>query len=179
MASHRPPSVSMRPHEVGARFYAWLRGSLRWLWEARLAWFFAATIVASILLPALLDLGESGFRLAGLGLQILGIGAVAWGIHETRLLFERPSLLGVAGGWLNRRPRFRGRVVAVGASLLGGLASGRARAHVTANPEDDTVSARLEALEKNIKLVNDRISGLGTELDEQGRDLLATLRISG
>jgi hypothetical protein len=154
---------------------AWSRASFRWLLEARLAWLFAATMVASILLPVLCSSGESGFRLAGLALQIVGILAVAWGIHETRLLFERPSLFGTVGGWLERRPRFRGRVVAVGSSLLGSSVIGRARAHVTANPEDDTVAGRLDALEKNIGLVNDRISGLGTELDEQSRELRESL----
>ena len=123
----------------------------------------------------MLHWGEAGFRLVGLGLQALGICAVAWGIHETRLLFDRPGVFGAMGGWLARRPRLSGRVVSVGASLEFSSVVGRGRAHVTANPRDDTMAARVDALEKNVKLVHDRITGLGNELDDQGRELRESL----
>jgi len=52
---------------------------------------------------------------------------------------------------------------------------GRARAHVTANPVDNSAQARIEALEKNIKHVQGRISSLETDLDEQGQELRESL----
>jgi len=130
---------------------------------------------ASILLPALLRWSESGFRLTGLALQVLGICAVAWGIHQTRVLFNQPSMLGSVGDWLKRRPRLHGRAVSVGASLQCSSVVGRARAHVTANPVDNSAQARIEALEKNIKHVQGRISSLETDLDEQGQELRESL----
>ena len=64
--------------------YRWLRALLSWLSEARHFWLAVVVVVVAMLLVARKGVTEPEIRIAGLVLQILGIGTVAWGIRETR-----------------------------------------------------------------------------------------------
>jgi hypothetical protein len=148
-----------------ARLVPWTRALGRWLWEARLSWLAVAT-----LLGAALAVGgnptEARIRLTGLVLQILGIGTVAWGIRTTRRLFGRPGMLALACRWLANFPRYGGRTISVGGIATASTAV-RGRGFVTTAAADDSVEARLVALEKNMDHVNDRVSGLQAEIDQK------------
>jgi len=61
-------------------------------------------------------------------------------------------------------------VVSLSGSATGGASSSRARAYQTANPVDDSVEARLDALETNVGHIHGRINGMATELDEQASE---------
>lgn len=148
-----------------ARLVPWTRALGRWLWEARLAWLAVAT-----LLGAALAVGgnptEARILLTGLVLQILGIGTVAWGIRTTRRLFGRPGMVALVRTWLANFPRYGGRTIAVGATMTA-TSSVRGRAFVTTTAADESVEARLDALEKNMGHVNDRINGIQAEIDQK------------
>jgi len=112
---------------------------------------------------------EDVIRYAGLGLQLAGIGTVWWGIRETRKLFDHPSFLKQVAHWWGERPRYGGRVIAVGMSATA-AAVGSARGfawNVTGSAA--TLDQRIEALEKNLERVRDDLSGFQKKTEDDVR----------
>jgi hypothetical protein len=139
-----------------------------WLVEARYAWLAAAVICVALVISLRPHTTEPVIRRTGLVLQLLGIGTVIWGISETRALFGHASLTSKAKAWLGRFPLLHRNVVvaAVGAALS--VIGGKARAYGTHGPgANPTIEARLEALEKNVTSIHERISQTQKEMDEE------------
>jgi hypothetical protein len=113
---------------------------------------------------------EPEIRLTGLGLQVLGIGTVVWGLRQTRILFGRPSLVALSRAWFHRFPVYGGRVVTANASITAPGATLHARGYASrvARP-DATIEARLEVLEQNVRSLNERIDQTQSEIDRQSR----------
>jgi len=139
-----------------------------WLGEARYAWLTISVIFASLLISLRPHTTEPVIRLTGLVLQLLGIGTVIWGISETRALFGHPSFASRTRAWLGRFPLLQHNVViAVGGATLG-IVGGKARAYGTHGAgENPTIDARLEALEKNITSIHERITQAQNEMDAE------------
>ena len=78
-----------------------------WLWEMKYLWLALGVNFVALAIALRPHTSEPVIRLTGLGLQILGIGTVAWGISETRALFGHPSLVGKWRKWLARFPLLR------------------------------------------------------------------------
>lgn len=159
------------------KFMRWLKYVAVWLAEPRVAWFTFVAIGVSISFVTRSNATESQIRLTGLVLQFLGIGTVAWGIRETRKLFGRPSLYGLFCEWLRRFPVLGGRVNSMTANVgLGGVkVSGRG--HVSASAgANATVEARIEALEKNVGFLSDRVSQTQNEMDKKFREQAEQLK---
>ena len=138
-----------------------------WLVEARHGWLSVAVIAVALVVSLRPHTAEPVIRLTGLVLQLLGIATVIWGISETRALFGHPSLVRKAAAWLGRFPLLRRDVtIAVGGASMS-TAMGRARAYGTlsAGP-NPTVESRLDALEKNVTRIHERISQTQAEMDE-------------
>jgi hypothetical protein len=88
-----------------------------WLAEGKFVWLSLSVNIIALLVAIRPGASEPLIRLAGLFLQVLGIGTVIWGISETRALFGHPPIFRKATSWLRRFPLLRrDRVVgAVGA----------------------------------------------------------------
>lgn len=141
-----------------------------WLTEARFAWLALGVIGIAMVVSLRPHTPESVIRWTGLVLQLLGIGTVGWGISETRALFGHPSFASKVKGWLGRFPLLR-RHLAHGA-MTSSLAavSGKARGFVRKPPGPNaTIDARVEALERNIELIHQRISDTENEMDAEFR----------
>ena len=138
----------------------------RWLAEARHAWLALSVILLALIFTLRPNTTEPAIRITGLVLQLLGIGTVVWGISETRALFGHLSFPAKVRGWLRRSPLVRRNIVLAASSGSLHITSGKVRASVTANPVNDSVEARLDALEKNLSHVNDRVTGVEREMDE-------------
>jgi hypothetical protein len=139
-----------------------------WLVEARHASLGAAVICVALVISLRPHTTEPVIRLTGLVLQPLGIGAVIWGISETRALFGHASLTSKARGWLGRFPLLRRNIVVAAGGVALSVAVGKGRAHVTHGPgENPTIETRLEALEKNVISIHERISQTQKEMDEE------------
>jgi len=112
---------------------------------------------------------NNAVRYAGTCLQILGLGMVAIGLHDTRKLFERPSLLARAEGWLKRIGGvFRGP------KTVTGRATSYATSRITAEGEGfaraapgATLEERLGVLEKNLDRLRENIGAKFRETNEQ------------
>ena len=145
-----------------------VKALLPWLAEARYVWLALAVSIAALVIALRPGTTEPVIRLTGLALQILGIGTVAWGISETRALYGHKPLFAVARGWIERFPLRSRNIVLSAAGIASATAIGRARAHVThGTPLNPTVNDRLDALEKNVGALNDRIGATQKELDEE------------
>jgi outer membrane murein-binding lipoprotein Lpp len=151
--------------------YRWLRALLSWLCEARLFWLAAGVVIAAMLYVARKGFTEPEIRITGLVLQILGIGTVAWGIRETRMLFGRPDIFRLSRDWMRRFPVYGGRVVTGSVNIT--VPGATARAHsggvsVSVGP-NVTVQARVEALEKKVHYLNERIDQTQAKMDQKAR----------
>lgn len=157
--------------------YSRLKAVWPWLTEARYAWLSAAVICVALVISLRPHTTEPVIRLTGLVLQLLGIGTVIWGISETRELFGHPSLAIKTKAWLSRFPLLRRNVVLGVSSSRLALASGKARGFGThvlgANP---TTEARLEALEKSVTSIHERISQTQKEMDEEFQKVTTALK---
>lgn len=141
---------------------------LPWLKEKRaLCW--AGIVLAGVLWFALAtNTCESRIRLSGLGLQILGLATVAWGIHKTRKEFGHPPLFSDFVRWLGRFPPLGRPVVGRLQSTPGiVISTGQARGYKTASAKPDaTVEERIAALEENIGYIHERIQHTHVEIDK-------------
>jgi len=154
-----------------------LKATLHWLFGPRHVW--ACLLVTAVALIFCLRPGTSEpvIRLTGLALQLLGVLTVAWGIAETRRFFGLPPLRSKVKAWLEAAPFRRSQTVsAVGHATLG-APTGKARGYGMHGPgENPTVESRLEALEKNLAVVHQRITGLEQEYDQELRSLSERIR---
>jgi len=151
---------------------------LRWLFvEPRHFW-------VALLIPALLVAyavfvakSEAFLRLSGLALQLLGILTAVWGIFETWKFFKLGDPLAKLRQWFQRCPLRRPRVVTgVGLATEQGD-SMSARGHTWWAPKPEaSLEERVAILEKNIPLLNERISSTQGQLDGAVRNLHAGLK---
>jgi hypothetical protein len=148
-----------------------------WLAEARYAWLSVAVICAALVISLRPRTTETVIRLTGLSLQLLGIGTVIWGISATRAVFGHPSFGAKTKAWLSRFPLLRrNAVVGVGGASFS-AAFGKARAYGTHGPgPNPTIESRLDALEKNVTSLHERISGTQKEMDEEFQKSTDALR---
>jgi hypothetical protein len=139
-----------------------------WLSEAKYVWLAAGVNLAALVVALRPGSSEPAIRLTGLALQLLGIATVIWGIAETRALFGHPPLLFRARGWLKRFPLRSRNIVLTAEGIASATAFGRMHAYVTHGPVGErTPEARLEALEKNIGSIHERISELQKENESE------------
>jgi hypothetical protein len=151
-----------------------------WVWafrEPRLVWL-ALGVVAIAALPVWWWKSEPAFRIAGMALQLLGLGTVAWGIRKTRELFGRPSMRERFMRWWRGRPRRR-HTVSASVAIAMGHASMTADAEAWSETSPDVcVEVRLTALEKNLLEVRGRFNAfkqktqmdLGKLTDDLGQE---------
>lgn len=152
------------------KLFAWLKAILHWLVEWRLFCLGFIVVVAPVGFIVFVCADEVVIRIAGMVLQLLGIGTVAWGIHLTRKEFGRPSVFTVWRKRLNRFPAFGDSGATASFNIPFPIMTGRGRGHSSVSAgTNPTIDARIQALEENLKLVNDRVSQTQNEMDQEFR----------
>jgi hypothetical protein len=150
--------------------------TLRWralgavIRDASPVWVLLAGVVAAGLVGWLFAAGTStAVRWAGMILQLLGLAAVAYGLRQTRKLFDAPTVLGQAWGWFGRlRRAFRRpepitlEAAAGGVAFVGGKVRLRRGAGAGA-----TVEQRLDVLEANLKSFKEEFDQTTSELSNK------------
>jgi len=151
-------------------------------WEARFFWWTLFGLViawdAGWIVAGLISVPKGGtepaLRIMGLFLQVFGIGTVAYGIHETRMLFGRPGIFPSFLAWLNRVLISGGHIVSgENSDVIGTLSGtfpamkGNMRGHwLESAAFDASIEKRIEALEQNIEHINSRINQTQAEMDQ-------------
>jgi hypothetical protein len=157
-------------------------------WITRLAvWAFRDAKDAWVsILPLVLIIGgawlisgldEQGIRMAGLLLELLGIGVVARGLNESRMLFGRPSLYQSFLGWAERRPRFgaAGYVLNAGEGSFTVNGSDSAMAHGVVGTSANTLDERVTLLERRLNLADIQIQEGRRKLEEEHKSRIEAL----
>ena len=140
---------------------------LHWLFiEPRHFWLALAVPGIALAYSLFVLRTEAAIRLSGLALQILGILTAVWGIVATWNYFELGDPLAAVMSWVRRCPLRRlPAVTGVGMATEQGD-SVVARAYTWWQPKPEAeVAERLSLLEKNVPLLNDRITSVQSELD--------------
>ncbi len=162
-------------------FLSYIKIKALWVWviEARFVFLTFGVIVVALVVAlhpciqeqviriTFIDTQEGVIRLTGLILQLLGIYTIIWGINETRALFGHPSFMAKAKSLLGRFPLFKKDIVvgATGQSI--GVAHGKMKAQATQGPgPNPTLETRVDAIEKNVTLIHERITSTEREMDE-------------
>ena len=154
-----------------------LRAIGPWLLSARYAWIAVGGILIALTISLRPHTPEPVIRLTGLVLQLFGIGTVIWGISETRALFGHPSLASKAKSWLRSFPLLRRNIILAAGAISSSSAFCKGRAFVTHGPgPNPTIETRVEALEKNVDLIHERISSTEKEMDEEFRKATEALK---
>jgi hypothetical protein len=162
---------------------------IRWAtepWPVRVLTGVAFSIVAGygyayLLSPADLRL-QDNLRFAGLFLQVLGIGTIAWGLGSKGKLYSLPGAAERLREWLARFPGRRGEPIHVRIQGLSeGVSVSEEVTAVLGSGPDATVEQRLAVLEQNLNGVRAQVSTLHRlirqEVSER-RDADATERTS-
>lgn len=155
-----------------------LENSLKWFfYEPRHFWLGASVCVAAIVLVVRQGGAEPVVRLVGLVLQLFGIVTIAWGIVETRQFFGMQSPLKTFTNWLSRFPLRRRTIACTVGEAVEADDALSARAH-TAWPIDSSapLEQRVSTLERNVPLIQGRISNLQAEFDRTTQSLKDQLK---
>lgn len=149
----------------------WIRRVAVWAFsDAKEAWVSVVPVVLIIGVAWFISaLSEPGIRISGMLLELLGIGVVAKGLSETRMLFGRPSLYQSFLGWAERRPRFgaaRYVLNAEGGSFTVN-GSDSAMAHGTVGTSAHTLDDRVTLLERRLNLADTQIQEGRRKLEEE------------
>lgn len=162
--------------KFGTNVIRWLVRLFWWIARARLALFCAAVIALGLAAPLLYSQSEPSIRISGLLLQLLGIGAAATGIRDTRRMFGKPSFLQSVRNWLQSIPGITPRVISASGSATAS-ASATAKVEVWRGAGNDpTIDSRLSAAEANLLELRDRINSIESAFDAHVRTAREGLR---
>ena len=120
---------------------------------------------------------EHVIRLIGLCFQLLGIATVAWGISETRALFGYPSISSKIKAWFGRFPFLSRQPIVGSMNATLPVPIIKARGYMMhSSGSHPTIESRLDALEKNLLLIQDRISQTLREIDDELKNFAESLK---
>jgi len=158
------------------RLFVWSRALGGWLAEARSLWFALFVLVGPLYVSFRPGTSEFDVRLSGLFLQWFGVGTVALGLHKTRKMFGRPSLVTSLKAWLSRFPRWGRKTVTATATFSAG-GSWTARGHAWSEVDkSSSLAAQVDALTKNVEGLNERLIAAENNLDSLARKHADALR---
>jgi hypothetical protein len=146
-----------------------VRGLVHWLFvEPKLEWF---GVIAVVIAGAVIIWGpgdaEPRARIAGLVLQLFGLGTVALGFRETAKEFDRPHLESRFKEWLGRFPRPRTvQLTGISASVSLGAGALLGSVRKPLGP-DATLEERLADLKAQVAEIEDRQTQLKADLSSE------------
>ena len=148
----------------------WLKQVAKWLARLRIVAVAFAPVFATFIYLLLFSWTEPHIRWAGLGLQLAGVLSVACGVASTRKQFGHPSTIDRAMTFIREWPRYPKPSTGIAASLQAvGAMSATGTVPVGMAPEQ-TVEARLAALEQQLKDIVTKAANDAAEIRRQLRD---------
>lgn len=151
-------------------FTRWIRAIGIWLSEAWHVWLAISVVALTFVAIHLAGWTEPALRLSGMVLQLFGVATVAWGISETRAQFGHPSLVATFLKWVARFPRYT--LPVIHATFHINLDPLTMRAYGTVSPppvQDNSLDARMVAIEGALAELRTQIVGLHQRVDEQSQ----------
>jgi hypothetical protein len=118
--------------------------------------------------------GELGARLAGFGVTLSGVYLVARGIRSRGQTFDRPGLRARLIGWLRRLPPIflPAKIITASVKITGGVGSVSATGYpVTMAISGASLERRIEVLEANLRIANQRIDAAEQSIRQESSEL--------
>lgn len=141
---------------------------LKWLTEPMYVWITVAVVVTALVFSLRPGTTETTIRFTGLLLQVLGVLTVIWGIYQIRALFGYPPIRQKIKAWIRRFPYPRHReTVRAGHAIHIGYELGADHYFIHGPATNPTTEMRLDALDKNVQTINERISTIGKEIEHR------------
>lgn len=149
---------------------------LSWLGEPKYVWITVVVVICALAFALRPGTSEPAIRYTGLVLQVVGISTVIWGIYEIRGLFGYPPIRKKIKIWFRRFPYPRRRTTVSATHTIPIVYELGADEYFIHGPGDSpTTKMRLDALDKNVQTIHDRITTLGKEIEHRieglGQDL--------
>ena len=161
--------MNLRPH---------LENTGTWLFrEPRYFWLCISVCAVAVVVMIQQGVTEPAVRLVGLGLQVGGIVTVVWGIIETRQFFGMQSPLRAFREWVSRFPLCRKTAISVASATTDGgdISSGQVSTSWPIDPAAD-LEQRVLMLERNLTLIQERMSSVQSEFDRVTQELKGELK---
>lgn len=137
---------------------------IRWLAKPKIFWLTIAVIGVAGVLLFNFSSGEAHIRWLGLALQLLGMGTVAWGFRELRLLYGMPGFLRLIEEWLEQRKENQ-EGVHLDLTMHEG-AGMQANIELSVRPgSDESIESRLDFLLETTEIVKQRLRRVERELN--------------
>ena len=155
-----------------------LQNTVTWLFrEPRFFWLCICVCAAAVVVMFQQGVTEPAVRLVGLGLQVGGLVTVVWGIVETRQFFGMQSPLEAFRGWVSRFPLHKRPAITAVSATFDGCNTISASGY-TSWPIDSTVDLeqRVLMLERNLPLIQERISSVQGEFNRVTQELKGELK---
>lgn len=149
---------------------SWFWRVWQWIGEVPTFWGFLAVITVCFGLPLGLVVNtEDGIRYAGLLLQLVGVGVVAYTLRGRGRLFGRLPVLAYASQWMRRAPSLRPRHQVLEAKGTASVtAFGSAETTVWRGPRrDQTLDVQLDAIRENLETLRSMLDSLSRRQSEQ------------
>lgn len=158
-------------------FLRWILKTIQWFYtEFRLSWLCLTVVAASFCVVAINDAVEPMIRITGMFLQIGGICTVAWGIRETRKLFDHPSLIGLVKESFERFPKFRPQQRSfVMRAAINATTNIEGRA-VSSLPPNSSLELRVAAIEGQLVNLTENINKVQTQLVQETQKMSSELK---
>jgi len=139
---------------------AWLLRVWHWLAEIPTFWAFLAVLTVAICAPLfLVQSAENAIRYAGLVLQLVGVGVVAYTLKGRGEPLGHAPVITFAREWARRAPKFRqGTITLEGNLSSAARASATLEATVWRGPRlDQPIEAQLESIRDNIATLRSQV----------------------
>lgn len=155
---------------------AQLRLTARWLAELKYLAFGFVFVGLAFALIYSFQATEQSVRLAGLGLQVIGIATIIWEILVARESFGHPRVADMIVAWFRRCPLARraAHLAPEGVQVTAEVTGGRLVAMF--QPKADlTMEQKVEHLQRGLLTIQNRIAQAESEMDRKFRSAEAAL----
>lgn len=148
----------------------WIGRLFRWLMEKKRLYFSIFAVPVIIIFCCLIfNNAEKSIRISGLLLQLMGLGAVVWGIYDIRKLFGKPSVSKLFHDWVNRLPKFKPKSTPILVQPGYVTASASIDGIIIGKPKSDSIAERVEELEKGLIEARAMIKEAQNNIKEESR----------
>lgn len=143
-----------------------IKATIFWFFELILLWLTLILLGMILVIFFYPGSNEAMFRFYGLFLQIVGLSTVILGTHRTIRFFHYPSYISIIKAWKNRCPLVSQAVDVPIESINQSLQMKEPEVFEVNGPDtDSSIQDRIEALEKNIFSLHERITRIHNDID--------------
>lgn len=155
--------------------FRWIKALINWIAEPRFFWLCLFVIGIFVCFVFIGGPSEQKIRVAGMFLQLGGVGTVAWGLREARRLFGHPHFFQLLLWWAKRFPKYHLKTTTgvVRITLPLSVSASGYNWHTT--DPDSPIDERMVAVEANLSTLKTLFDQTQQHLDHATRTINSQL----